>query len=93
MDMQTRSGQKLDFSEKLNLHKARAWAVDHVRESPIRSVGIAAGAGFVLGGGLASATTLRVLRKSVAVTLQMTVLPILVMRLRDLLMDATESTL
>jgi hypothetical protein len=58
-------------------------AVDGLRRKPLLGAGIAAAAGFLLGGGLTNASTLRVLGKSVRLAFQLAVVPALVSRLED----------
>lgn len=73
------------------LSKVRGAAFDYFRRNPLLCTGVAAGVGFVLGGGLTTGTSLRLLRKGLGLALQVTVLPILVSRLRDAVLDATET--
>jgi hypothetical protein len=65
-------------------------AMERIKARPIVYAGIAAGAGFVLGGGLATRTTLRVLKNSASLILQMTVVPYLLTQLRDMLVEPAE---
>jgi hypothetical protein len=62
-------------------------AAGHFKERPLLYTSLAAGAGFLLGGGLATATTLRVLRNSASLILQITVVPYLLTQLRDMLVE------
>jgi hypothetical protein len=68
---------------------ARRSAASYFRENPLLCATIAAGAGFVLGGGLTTATTLRLFRRTLGLALQLAVAPLLLSRLRDALNDRT----
>ena len=70
--------------------KLRAKALKQIRERPLTVAGLTLAAGFVLGGGLATGTALRVLRRSLGLALQMAVIPALLTRLRDTLVDEAE---
>lgn len=65
----------------------RRKALDEYQKNPLLGAGVALAAGFVLGGGLAAGTTLRTLRKSVGLVLQVAVMPALLSRLRDAIID------
>jgi hypothetical protein len=65
----------------------RRKALDEYRQNPLLGAGVALAAGFVLGGGLATGTTLRMLRKSVGLVFQAAVMPALLSRLRDAIVD------
>lgn len=67
--------------------KLRATIAKQIRERPLTCAGLTLAAGFVIGGGLATGTTLRVLRRSLGLTLQMAVVPALLTRLRDAVLD------
>jgi hypothetical protein len=74
-----------------SIGRLRTLAVKQIRERPLLTAGLTVAAGFVIGGGLASGTTLRVLRRSVGVALQIAVIPALLTRLREALLDQVES--
>jgi hypothetical protein len=74
-----------------SLGRLRTLAFERVRERPLLAAGLTAAAGFVIGGGLASGTTLRVLRRSIGLALQIAVIPALLNRVRDILLDEVES--
>ena len=57
--------------------------VDRIRERPIAWLGVAAGAGFVLGGGLATPPALRLLRKSLGLAIEWMIVPLLVSQLQS----------
>lgn len=65
----------------------RRKALDQYRNNPLLGAGVALAAGFVLGGGLATGTSLRTLRKSVGLVFQAAVVPVLLSRLRDAIVD------
>jgi len=54
-----------------------------VRERPWMYAGIAAGCGFVLGGGLATPLAMKLLRRATSLALQVAVAPVLLARLED----------
>jgi len=86
--MRKHPAEKLDPSlgptdDRGRFAEIRARVVARFKESPLLYAGIAAGAGFVLGGGLATPTALRVFRKSALLALQATVVPLLFSRLQD----------
>ena len=54
-----------------------------VRERPWAYAGIAAGCGFVLGGGLATPLAMKLLRRATSFALQVAVAPVLLARLED----------
>ena len=83
----TTSTERVEAEAAPRFRHMRAEAVDHFRERPLLYTSLAAGAGFVLGGGLATATTLRVLRSSASLILQITVVPYLLTQLRDMLVE------
>lgn len=62
-------------------------AIARFKERPLFYTGVAAGAGFLLGGGLVTSTTLRILRNSAALMIQVTVVPYVLARLRDMLVE------
>lgn len=70
--------------------KGSSALMEKIKERPLWCAGIAAGAGFVLGGGLASPAALRLLRKSVGLVLQLTVMPMVVGRLQEALGDLAD---
>jgi hypothetical protein len=86
------SSESRDFPP--DLHKVEEMArkgssalMHKIKERPLWCAGIATGAGFVLGGGLATPAALRLLRKSVGLVLQLTVMPMVVGRLQEALGD------
>jgi hypothetical protein len=85
LDTTTDTADKLEAEATSRFHHVRDEAIGHFKERPLLYTSLAAGAGFLLGGGLATATTLRVLRSSASLILQITVVPYLLTRLRDLL--------
>lgn len=74
-----------------SFRRLRTLALERIRERPLLAAGLTAAAGFVIGGGLASGTTLRVLRRSIGLALQIAVIPALLNRVRDSLLDEVES--
>jgi hypothetical protein len=90
-DTETASGESTaSESAESILVRLRDMAIDRIKKDPLLSAGIAAAAGFALGGGLASGTFLRAVKRSVMLGLQIIVIPTLVGRLRDLMSDAVE---
>jgi hypothetical protein len=85
------SSEFTDSGKNWTLGRLGRLATAKVRERPLLAAGLTVAAGFVIGGGLASGTTLRVLRRSVGLALQMAVVPALLTRLRETLLDQTES--
>lgn len=60
--------------------RARHWVdvvSDETTKHPLRTAGIAAGAGFVLGGGLFTPLTARTLRSAIHLALRLAILPAL----------------
>lgn len=81
------SWQSIETELKQGFEAWRRRALDVYREKPLLGAGVALAAGFVLGGGLATGTTLRTLRKSVGFVFQAAVVPTLVSRLRDAIVE------
>ncbi len=75
---------------KAGLGRVRSYIATQVREHPLRCAGLTAAAGFVIGGGLATRTTLRALRRTLSLAVKTAVVPALLMRLRDTLMGDVE---
>lgn len=65
----------------------RKRAVARIRERPLLCAGLSAAAGFVVGGGIATGTGLRIIRRALAITVQIAVIPALLARLRETLLD------
>lgn len=86
------AGGHRDFPPDLNkveemARKGSSAVMHRIKERPLWCAGIAIGAGFVLGGGLATPAALRLLRKSVGLALQLTIMPAVVSRLQEALGD------
>ncbi len=77
-------------SSNARFTRLRATVVKQIRERPLTVAGITMAAGFVLGGGLATGTSLRLLRRSLGLALQMAVIPALLARLRETMLDEAE---
>ncbi len=90
IDTETVSGESTaaEGSAESILLRLRNMAVDRIREDPLVYTGIAAAAGFALGGGLASGTFLRAVKRSVMLGLQIIVIPTLLGRLREMMSEA-----
>ncbi len=85
-----RKAQARATRNKANGKGGAGWRRDAVRQfrrNPLAGAGIAAGLGFVVGGGLASTAALRLLGKSALLVFQFAVLPALLGRLRDAIVD------
>jgi hypothetical protein len=91
MNHDTSTKQDKISGKDWSIRRLRALATKQIRERPLMTAGLTVAAGFVIGGGLASGTTLRVLRRSVGVALQMAVIPALLTRLREALLDEVEA--
>jgi hypothetical protein len=87
LETTTSTKENLEAEVASRFWQMRAEASDRFKERPLLYTGLAAGAGFLLGGGLATATTLRVLRNSASLILQLTVVPYLLTHLRDMLVE------
>jgi hypothetical protein len=74
----------------LAFQRLPALAANSFQRQPLLSAGLAAAVGFVIGGGLANGTGLRLLRRSVVLALQMAAIPALLALLRDKLLDMVE---
>ncbi len=88
--METSTFDKVEAEAQSRFRRMRAEASHRFKAQPLLCTAMAAGAGFLLGGGLATKTTLRVLRNSASLILQLTVVPYILNRLRDTLAESTE---
>jgi len=80
-------GDKVVSSGKETLEELRAKVRERFKENPVLYTGVAATAGFLVGGGLLSGTTLRLLRRSLILALQLTVVPVLLDRMREAIVE------
>lgn len=91
MHQDTSTERRTTRDKASGLSRLQRMVSERLRARPLLVAGLTAAAGFVVGGGLASGTTLRVVRRSVGLALQMAVIPVLLNRLRESLLDEVES--
>lgn len=87
METSPSAAENVEAEAASRFERMRDEAIGQFKERPLLCTSLAAGAGFLLGGGLATATTLRVLRNSASLIVQITIVPYLLAQLREMLVE------